>query len=116
MLKRENRLKNRHEFFRIYSNSTKVINSEIVLYVDKNKLNEQSQTRVGFVVSKKIHKRAVIRNRTKRKLREAVRLILKDNSNPLKHYSNLIFVAKRNLIDVKTAQLKQSILTLADKI
>ena len=35
--------------------------------------------KIGFVVSKKIEKRAVRRNRVKRQMREAVRLLLKDN-------------------------------------
>lgn len=34
---------------------------------------------IGFLVSKKVDKRAVVRNRLKRQLREIVRLFLKEN-------------------------------------
>ncbi|MGA2967770.1 MAG: ribonuclease P protein component [Candidatus Levyibacteriota bacterium] len=40
--------------------------------------NKDNKTRFGFVVSKKIDKRAVVRNRTKRVLREAAKHFLKD--------------------------------------
>ena len=36
--------------------------------------NDKNQTRVGFTVSKKIDKRAVVRNRLRRQMREIVRL------------------------------------------
>lgn len=35
--------------------------------------------KIGFVVSKKVNKRAVVRNKIKRRMREAMRLILKEN-------------------------------------
>ena len=36
--------------------------------------NEKKQTRIGFTVSKKISKKAVVRNRLRRQMREIVRL------------------------------------------
>ena len=51
------------------------------------------------MVSKKIHKRAVRRNRIKRLMRESVRLYIKDCENFDTKYMSLIFVASSRLLD-----------------
>jgi ribonuclease P protein component len=54
--------------------------------------NKDKKVRFGFVVSKRIDKRAVVRNRTKRILREMARGFLKDLSG-----KDIIVVAKKSL-------------------
>ncbi len=57
-------------------------------------------TKIGFVVSKKNHKRAVKRNRMKRLMREAVRLYIKSKNNNFDtKYLSLIFVGSSGLLD-----------------
>ena len=53
------------------------------MYAGKIKTDKNCPTRVGFVVSKKIHKRAVIRNKIKRVLREILRLMFKNNQTDI---------------------------------
>ena len=87
------------------------------MYAGKIKDDKNCPTRVGFVVSKKIHKRAVIRNKIKRLLRENIRLIIKyEKFKPLNNYQSLIFIAKEEIIGKNFTQIEKSILILLNKI
>ena len=70
----------------------------LLFFVVKKK-NCEISTKVGFVVSKKIHKRAVKRNRIKRLMRESIRLYIKENGNLNTEYMSLIFVASTKLLN-----------------
>lgn len=95
MLKRKFRLKKNSSFKATYSNRRVVSDEFFVLYGGRNKDNPENPTRIGFVVSKKIHKRAVKRNRIKRLIREATRLLIKEKTNErYVAFQSLIFVAK----------------------
>ena len=63
------------------------------------KKKENYPTKIGFVVSKKIHKRAVKRNRIKRLMRESVRLYIKEQKSFDTKYMSLIFVASAKLLE-----------------
>ncbi len=69
MLKKNYRLRKRLDFRRAYQRGKTTKNRNFVIYYAPNKLGEH---RIGFSVSKKIGK-AVVRNRVKRKFREACR-------------------------------------------
>lgn len=117
MLKKENRLKSKRAFSATYNNNNIVSDSSVVLYAGKLKDNKNCPTRVGFVVSKKIHKRAVKRNRIKRLLRENIRLMLKNQDLPLiNDYQSLIFMAKHNILNRNFEEIRNTILILMDKI
>lgn len=75
------------------------------------------QTKFAFVVSKKVHKRAVIRNRIKRLMRESVRLQLKKGElKEVQNYLSVIFVAKSNAINTDFPTVDNSIKTLLNKL
>ncbi len=116
MLSKENRLKRFLDFKNCYNNSKSVSNQFIVLYIGKLNLNKSNPTRVGFVVSKKVDKRAVVRNTTKRKLREATRLIIKNNMLPLDNFENIIILARKSLTNIKTQDIIPMIIKLFGKI
>lgn len=54
------------------------------------------QLRIAFTVGLKISKKAVLRNRVRRQMREAVRLLMKENK--LKNGYYLLFVAKKEVL------------------
>ena len=97
MLPKKYRLKKRTAFNATYRTGKSLHKDGITMFVGKEK-NNDSPTRIGFVVSKKIHKRAVKRNRIKRLMRESYRLLIKDDAISDK-YISLIFVASSRLLD-----------------
>lgn len=90
MLPTSNRLRSNRDFRKIYARGRSYPNPICVLYVLPREPEESSGLRIGFVTSKKLGG-AVARNRIKRRLREAVRLMLpKLTSLPY----DLIFVGR----------------------
>ncbi len=114
MLPRENRLKKRSAYKATYKSGKSYYKDGITLFCGKKKTIELP-VKVGFVVSKKIHKRAVKRNRIKRLMRESVRLILKNNQLT-SDYISLIFVATPKLLDKDFFQIDSIIKSLVAKI
>jgi len=70
MLAKENRLKKKKDFEKVFQAGKGFKQDFLFLKVLKNNLDK---TRFGFIVSKKISNKAVIRNKIKRQLREIIR-------------------------------------------
>lgn len=117
MLKKCNRLKSKKAFSATYFNKNTYSSNLLILYTGKIKTDKNCPTRVGFVVSKKIHKRAVIRNKIKRLMRENVRLILKNNEFPIiNEYYSFIFVARSEILNKNNYDIRNTILQLLKKL
>ncbi len=117
MLKKEFRLKKGSSFKATYSQKRIVSDEFFVLYGGKNKENADIPTKTGFVVSKKIHKRAVKRNKIKRLAREALRLAIKENSiEKYNSFQSLIYVAKENSLDLDFRTAQTSVTKLINKL
>ena len=97
MLPKKYRLKKRTAFTATYRSGKTFHKNGITLFCGKE-VKDACQTKIGFVVSKKIHKRAVKRNRIKRLMRESVRLLIKSGNFPNK-YLSMIFVASQKILD-----------------
>jgi ribonuclease P protein component len=69
------RLKKRAEFLRAASKGRKAVMQGLVLQVLAR--NDEAPARLGFTVTKKVGN-AVVRNRTRRRLKEAARLLLRE--------------------------------------
>ena len=114
MLQKENRLKKRSAFAGTYKTGKVLHKDGITLFIGKEKTNP-NPVKIGFVVSKKFHKRAVKRNRIKRLMRESCRLLIKENRIPDK-YLSLIFTASSKLIDKDYKEVSRIINYLVQKL
>ena len=99
-------LKLNHIFRRLYRSPAHA-DGYLVLYARKNKLG---CNRIGITVSKKLGC-AVVRNRTRRRLREIYRL----NESRFRPGWDLVVVARTRSVDADFDRLTQSYLTLAKK-
>lgn len=66
--------------------------------------------KIGFIVSKKISKRAVDRNRLKRQMREVVRLLLKDKK--IQPGYMIAFSAKTGTVGIEYKEFEQDIISI----
>lgn len=69
--------------------------------------------RIGFVVSLKVSKKAVVRNRLKRQMREVVRLLLQKDR--IKKGYIVLFIAKKEMIEKEYEIISQDIHTTLSK-
>ncbi len=117
MLKKQNRLNSKFAFNATYKNRNIVSDDFLILYAGRLKTDKSCPTRVGFVVSKKVHKRATKRNRIKRLMRENIRLMfLSENNDIINNYQSLIFVAKSEILDRNILQIRNTIEKLLNKL
>ena len=110
MLKKQFRLKKGSAFNATYRVKHSYCVSGVVLWVGSRQKPENSHfpTKVGFVVSKKTHKRSVRRNRLKRLMRENYRLLLKEGKiEGAQQFISLIFVGYEKSLDKNFAEMKE---------
>lgn len=100
MLQKRYRLKKYSAFIATYRLNNAVADKNICVYFGKKRTDDTNNVKVGFVVSKKIHKRAVVRNRIKRLMRENFRHLLKNEEYSfLNDYLSIICVAKKGMLE-----------------
>ncbi|HZO90151.1 MAG TPA: ribonuclease P protein component [Chthonomonadaceae bacterium] len=108
MLPEEQRLRDNRDFRRVYARGRSYANGLAVLYVLRRDAADTPAVpgrRIGFVVSKK-QGGAVVRNRIKRRLREAVRLRLPAlREGPL----DIIFVARGRLKEASWPEVQAAV-------
>ena len=114
MLPKDNRLKKRAAFAATYRTGKSFHSDGITVFIGKEKSNDLP-TKIGFVVSKKIHKRAIRRNRMKRLMREGCRLLIRNNSIN-NRYMSLIFVASSKLLDKDFNYIYAALTKLTEKL
>lgn len=107
MLRRENRLKKKYQYNYVYKHAKYYSGKCMTLYVLPSKT---SNIKVGFAVSKKVGG-AVVRNQTRRRLREIVR----KHIPTLKQSYNIIVLAKENISQTKFAEQEADFESLINK-
>lgn len=113
MLKKNYRLKNKSAFNATYRIQNSFYKNGIIMFLGQKKID--SNCKIGFVVSKKTHKRAVKRNRLKRLMRESVRLIIKDGFD-FKNTQSIVFVGKSRALGKSFKEIDSSIKELLKEI
>ena len=117
MLPKQYRLKKKSAFNATYKVKNSTHKGGVTLFAGIKKKDATQNTRVGFVVSKKTHKRAVKRNRLRRLMRESYRLLLKENNlGNSQDYMSLIFVGNEHALGKDFTQIKHIVKTLLEGI
>ena len=116
MLPKQYRLKKRTAFKATYKVKNSSHNGGVTLFAGILK-KEDYPTKVGFVVSKKVHKRAVKRNRLKRLMRESYRVLLKEGKiGQSSRFMSLVFVGTEKALGKPYAEIKTSIQTMLERL
>ena len=117
MLPKQYRLKNTKAFDATYKQHQIVSDGMLTLYIGKKKTDMNSLTKIGFVVSKKLHKRATKRNRVERLIREACRLEIKNNAlKNAQNYMSLIFIPKPSSLGIPFLEIQKSVKLLIGRV
>lgn len=98
MLKKINRIGNKKDFLEIKNKGEMIYSSIFGLLILKK---EDKEKKFGFIISKKISKKAVDRNKIKRYLSEGVRRSLEN----IKEGSRGIFLVKREILNKKLEEI-----------
>ncbi|MFN8673971.1 MAG: ribonuclease P protein component [Candidatus Sericytochromatia bacterium] len=110
MLSKEKRLRKNSDFEKVYHCGKSLSCKILVLYVLK-KENPES-IRFGFSISKKISKKAVIRNKIKRQLASIIR---KESLNISDKSLDLVFIARKAILDANFDKINESVNYLLNK-
>jgi ribonuclease P protein component len=109
MLPLKNRLKKKKDFDEVFKKGKGIEGFFLFL---KTKDNGLGESRFGFVVSQKISKKAVIRNKVKRMLREAIA----NKKNFIKQGIDVVVLTKRGVDRKNFLEIEEELTDLLKKI
>lgn len=113
MLPKINRLTKKKDFDSIFKKGKSLKIDFLVFKILKNDLKE---SRFGFVVSKTISKKAVIRNKVKRRLREAVFKGLKNQVTGASKSSDVVIITLPGIEKREFLQIQEVITKFLSKL
>ena len=102
------RLVRSEDFRSIFDSGRNVVGSTMVMWVCRT---DGQESRVGVVASKRTFRRAVDRNRAKRRLREAFRL----HRDQLIPGTDLVIVARWRLLEADSRRIENEFVRLCSK-
>ncbi|MCD5396454.1 MAG: ribonuclease P protein component [Candidatus Pacebacteria bacterium] len=109
MLPKKHRLKKKKNFERVLKEG-KGINDKY--FFVKFKENDLGFVRVGFIVSKKVSNKAVVRNKVKRRMREGVRGFLSEIQKNL----DIVIIAKKGGQSLDFWEIKERLEKILNKL
>ena len=101
-------LKKDSDFRKVYKHGKSFANRHLVMYILDNK---SDSTRVGISVSKKVGK-AIIRNKIRRRIKEAYRLNVDEN---IKSGYDIVFIARVASNEAEYKDIQKSVNNLIKK-
>lgn len=110
MLPRKHRLPLRTELNRVKKRGVLVQGKLFSLLVSRQ-FKKAQPSRFGFIISTKIHKKAVKRNRARRLLSEAISSLFPE----MKDDFDAVFLAKKKIIEANSKEIKKEVKRLFNK-
>jgi len=104
MLPKLNRLTREKDFEKTFKQGKKYSLSSIKIYLIVNK-NGLKQSRFGFIVSKKISNKAVLRNKIKRRLR----MVIRDSLAEIRNGFDIIIISLPGIEDNSFKEIEKNI-------
>jgi ribonuclease P protein component len=108
MLTRTNRLRKEKDFEKLFKKGKSFKNGFLILKIVENNLKE---SRFGFIVSQKVSKKAILRNKVKRRLRD----IIRQNIANVKKGTDVALIALSGLEKKNFLETKESLNILLKK-
>ncbi|NCF75381.1 MAG: ribonuclease P protein component [Xanthomonadaceae bacterium] len=108
MLLKKNRLQHRKDFDNAFKSSKGVFAKIIGI---KFVVNNLENSRFGIIISNKISKKAVIRNKIKRQIREIIRL----NLDNIKKGFDIVIITRIGIVGKKYQEIEKNILEIFKK-
>ncbi|MDO8530306.1 MAG: ribonuclease P protein component [bacterium] len=108
MLPKENRLTKKNDFDLVFKKGKNEKRDFLVVKTLKNNLKE---SRFGFIVSKKVSSKAVVRNKVKRRLRDA----LQKEVDNIKEAKDIIFIALPGIEKKEYSDIKEAVSSFFNK-
>ncbi|HPY08754.1 MAG: ribonuclease P protein component [Patescibacteria group bacterium] len=109
MLKKENRISLNKDFDRTFRSGKSFIGKNLKIKVVDNNLEK---TRLGIIISAKVSKKAVVRNKYKRLIREIIKKELA-NISPNK---DLVIVVFKEILDKNSQEIEKELLSGLKKL
>jgi ribonuclease P protein component len=109
MLPRKNRITKDKEYELVFKTGRSSYSDVLGVKVIRN---ETDYSRYGIIVSNKISKKATVRNRLKRQLRE----VLRGEFNKIKPGYDIVLIAQAGIVGKQSSEIKETIIRQFKKL
>ncbi len=99
-------LKKRGDFLRVQSTGQKWVTPTLIIQMAPSSMTDPTMVRYGLTVTKKIYKKAVDRNRVKRRLRPIIQSVSLDLHL---HGVDIVFIARAAALDAPYEALQKDL-------